>query len=654
MKTMSTRGPAAQALKDNVVINTSEMVPSEALPVANKMARQVIGPEQIAKLVAILNGYKAGKLSLERRIIENELWFKGQHWEIIRKSNANPSDPEPASAWLFNMIANKHADAMDNYPAPTILPRAKDDVKAAETLTQVVPVVRDQCEYEQTYSDIWWYKLKSGTGVTGVFWSPDKNNGLGDIDIRKADLLNLFWAPGVSHIQKSPYFFSVELVDNEMLTEQFPQMKGHTGSGLLEVAKYAYEDNVDTSEKSLVVDCYYKRRVGSRTVLHYVKFCNDVILYASENTTEYAERGFYDHGKYPFVFDVMFPEEGSPAGFGYIDIGKSPQVYIDKLDQSILKHAVMSARQRYWARQDAVINEAEFADFTKDFVHYTGSGDPDEMFKPMKVPELSPMAVNVRTMKVDELKETTGNRDFSQGSTASGVTAASAIAALQEAGSKLSRDMIKSSYRADSAVTFFCIELMRQFYDETRYFRITGPTGASEFVEFSNAMIAPVQQGTDFGMEMGERMPIFDIKVSSQKSSPFSTVAQNERAKEFYGMGFFRPDLADQSLAALDMMQFEGIEKVRENISKNRTLQQQVQQLAQLSLVMAQKIDSMAGTQYTEQVAQVIQMQAQGTPDSPTGGETVTNALGDSFTKARKGTEGAARASAASKSTPRV
>ena len=61
-------------------------------------------------------------------------------------------------------------------------------------------------------------------------------------------------------------------------------------------------------------------------------------------------------------------------------------------------------------------------------------------------PQLSNYVIEMRNAKIEELKETSGNRDFSQGSTTSGVTAASAIAALQEAGSKLSRDMIKGSY----------------------------------------------------------------------------------------------------------------------------------------------------------------------------------------------------------------
>lgn len=611
-----------------------------------------IGTEEVQRAEQILQKYKQGKAALERRIIDNEQWYKLRHWEQIGHSR-NANDPEPTSAWLLNSIANKHADAMDNFPQPTVLPREPGDEEAARVLSSVLPVVLEQNQYEQAYSDMWWYKLKTGTGVTGVFWNPDKNNGLGDIEIRELDILNLFWEPGITDIQRSRHFFHIDMVDNDIARETWPWIADGLTSPTVDVAKYIYDDDVDTSEKSVVVDWYYKIHRNGRDVLHYCKFCNGAVLYATENDPEYAERGFYDHGQYPVVFDTLFPEAGSPVGFGYIDVCKSPQIYIDKLDQVIIKHSIMAARPRFFVRGDGIVNEKEYADWTKDFVHFAGSGAPTDNIFPIQINALPPMCVGVRNMKVDELKETSGNRDFSQGGTAAGVTAASAIAALQEAGSKLSRDIVKSAYRATSQVARLCLELMRQFYQEARYFRIVGENGETQFAQFSNAQIAPQSQGVDFGLDMGSRLPIFDIKISAQKASPFSTVAQNERAKELYGMGFFRPDLADQALAALDMMQFDGIESVREKISANGTLYQQVQQLQQVVQQMAMIIDTQNGTALTQGAVDMAAATGMGTPNSGGGAEPEANAVGRAYTESAGSTAGAARKRAASASTPR-
>lgn len=595
----------------------------------------------VSQALAILQKYKQGKANLEAKIISNEQWYKIRHWGEIK--GRTPGDPEPSSAWLFNAIANKHADAMDNTPEPIVLPREASDEKAAQTLTEILPVILEQNDYGQVYSDMWWYKLKTGTGVTGVFWNQKKQNGLGDIDIRTVDLLNLFWEPGVKDIQKSPHFFHVELENNDILKQKYPDIEDVLTSPSIDIGKYIYEDSVDTSEKSAVIDWYYKVDMGGRDVVHYCKFVNGKILYASENDPACAETGFYDHGKYPFVFDTLFPEEGSPCGFGYIDVGKSPQAYIDKLDQCIQKYSVMAANPRFFARGDGAINEEEFADWSKPFVHFNGNATPQDNVIPIQMPILSDIYVTVRQLKVDELKETTGNRDFSQGGTSAGVTAASAIAALQEAGNKLSRDMLKGAYRAFKQIVHLVIELMRQFYEEDRYFRVISGNGQMQFVSFSNADIAMQPQDSDFGHEMGMRLPVFDLDVKVQKSATFATIAENERAKELYSMGFFRPDLADQALAALDMMQFEGIEQVRDRITQNGTMFQQLQMM-QARLVQLEQLVGMQSAVLPE-------------PGTPGGGgnftEGATNALGESFANAQNAMAGAAKTAAIRQAMPR-
>jgi peptidyl-tRNA hydrolase len=563
-----------------------------------------IGEQQIKKAADILRKYKQGKANLETRIIDNEQWYKMRHWEQIRKTENTTNNPEPASAWLFNSIANKHADAMDNFPAPSVLPREASDKDTAQQLSKILPVVLEYNDFEQTYSDTWWYKLKTGTGAYGVFWNPQLENGLGDIDIKQLDILNLFWEPGIKDIQKSKNLFTVELVDNEILIQSYPELNGKLKSATVDVAKYIYDDTVDTSEKSAVIDWYYKmHNEGGGTVLHYCKFVNNTVLYASENDPSMAERGFYDHGEYPVVFDTMFVEEGTPCGFGYVDVMKDTQMYIDKLNQAIIKNAIMTSKPRYFIKSNGDVNEQEFADWSKDFVHVQSGNLGDDSLKPIDVPRLDSSVVQIMQLKVDELKETSGNRDFSQGGTSGGVTAASAIAALQEAGSKLSRDMIKSSYRAFSKINYLCIELIRQFYDEPRMFRITGEQGEQEFVPFSNAPIKPQEQGAAYGIEGGLRKPVFDISVTSQKSSPFSKIAQNELAKELYGAGLFNPEMTDQALIVFDMMDFEGKDTVIQKVAQNGTMLQTIMQMQTQMQQMAAIIDATQGTQLAPAMA---------------------------------------------------
>ena len=581
-----------------------------------KALTQVIGREQIQKASVILQKYKEGKANLEKRIVDNEQWYKIRHWGCMRDKS---QDVQPTSAWLFNCIANKHADAMDNFPSPNVLPREEGDKGEAEMLSSIIPVVLEQNDFEETYSDVMSYKLKMGTGVYGVFWDKSKLNGLGDISIRRIDLINLFWESGIMDIQKSRNLFHVELADNDILEQTYPQLQGKLGSATMDITKYVYDDKVDTNDKSIVVDWYYKKNVNGKTVLHYCKYVNDVVLFATENDPMFADRGWYDHGLYPFVFDPLFQTEGTPTGFGYIDVGKDSQAYIDRGNQAIMQNMLANAKPRHFIRTDGAVNEEEYADLTKDFIHVDGQLGQDSIL-PVQGKPLNDVYVTVLLNKIDELKETTGNRDVSTGGTTGGVTAASGLAALQEASAKLVRRDNKASYRAFRKMCLMVIELIRQFYDMPRKFRIMGENGAARYVEYSNAGILPQSQGFEMGMDMGYRLPLFDIEITAQRQSPYSKMSQNELALQFYSAGFFNPQMADQALACLDMMDFDRKQFIMQKIAQNGTLYQQLMMAQQQVMALASVIDGQNGTNYAEQFA----MQMNGASVAPNGGGTPT------------------------------
>lgn len=556
--------------------------------------RKRITEEDIAKALDKFKSFKQSKQVLETRIQSNERWFRLRQWDDVGKVKGKEDLPEPASAWMFNSIINKHADAMDNFPAPIFLPREKSDEEEAERLQKIIPIILDANNYEQVYSDTWYYKLKMGTAINGVFWDNEKENGLGDVVVKKVDLLNCFWQPGVLSLQESTDFFTIGLEYKDKLEEQYPELKDQLVGGVNgDVVKYtSYENNNNFDHEKMVVvyDWYYKKANSSGvSVLHYCKFVEGHILYASENEEEYAESGYYEHGMYPFVSDTLFPTEDSFIGFGYIDIMKSPQIYTDKLDQIMLTNAAIAGKPRFFKSSSTNVNMQQFKDWNStDIVTVDGPIDETRL-RQMQVANLPAYISNHMQYKVEELKETSGNRDFSQGSTQSGVTAASAIAALQEAGSKLSRDMIKSSYRAHKKIIELVLGTMKQFYTEDRYFRIEGPNGV-EYIKYNNSGIANVTT-TDATGQPITRTPVFDIKIQAQKQSPFSREAQNERAKELFGLGVFNPNMAQQALAMLEMMEFEGIEKVREAVKRNDAVMQASQMLIQLAMQMAQQID---------------------------------------------------------------
>ena len=600
--------------------------------------------ERLAEATQILLKYKSGRASLEQRVIEAERYYRMHNW-WSKKGGRKKYGVKSNSGWLLNSCIVKHADAMDNYPEPNVLPRESADEQTAKLLTEVLPCVLELNDYEEIYDHGWWDKLVKGTCVVAATWDAEANNGLGEIAINQVDILNCFWDPSCSNIQDGKNFFSVALMDIEELKETYGDEVADAISAVPNITPgmYAYETVHDTAGKVAVIDWYYKRN----GVLHYAKYVEDELLYASEDDERYRERGYYDHGMYPFVFDPLYEIEGSPAGFGQVDLCRDAQDYIDRMDSIILDSALINGRPKYFYNNQGGVNTNDVLDPEVPLVRINGAGAIGESVMPFQKSELNPIYVQVLNSKINELRETSGSTAAAQGGAAAGVTAYSAIAAMQEAASKPSRDLIRAGYRRYKDLCYMVIELMRQFYDTPRVYRITGE-GQPQYVEFDNAgmqgQIVPGLMGEDYR----EHEPIFDIKVRPSKQTAYSRMAQNELAKELYGAGVFAPQNADSALAVLDMMQFEGKEKVVERVQQNGTLMQMVQQLS----MQVQQLTAMLGMQQagptTEEEGAGAQGEGNGPAPAAQGQQPQTDSLGAERQSGRRINAPRERANAAS------
>ena len=578
-------------------INQDGMLSSSS----TEMQQLPVGKERLKKFTRILREYKAGKARTEARIIAAEQWWKLRNTAEEQKKTEIGADGgfTSCSAWLHNVITSKHADAIEAYPEPNILPREEGDKEEAKMLSAIVPCILEQNDFEEVYNDAMWSKMKFGTAAYKVVWDKNIAGGLGDIRVDKLNLLNVYWEPGIEDIQKSRYIFQTELVDKDILRQKYPELEGSLkGQGILS-ARFLYDDTVNTSDKATVIEVYYHVHQGGKRVLHYCKYVEDHVLYATENEMQpisddmgntiaapMAQTGLYDHGEFPFVFDPLFPIEGSPCGYGFIDLGINPQTAIDLMNTAFVKNTVVGSIPRYISNNDeASINEREMLDTKNPVIHIKGSVD-EMSLRLMPHSSLDGNYLNLLDRYIQEMRETTGNTETSTGNISSGVTAASAIAALQEAAGKGSRDSNQASYRAYQKIVVLCIELIRQFYTLPRKFRILGEYGAMEFVQYSNAGL--MQQQPGFSGEMGYRKPEFDIKVYAQKRSVYTKVANNEMALQFFQLGFFNPQMAEQALMCLEMMDFDGKDQIMQKVAKNARVFQMFGFYVQQCFMMAQ------------------------------------------------------------------
>lgn len=619
-----------------------------------------IGKEQIEKARGKLEIYKAAKAPLNETIKYNEQWFRRRFMEYFKSDdtysgNKNKKkrgeDVNPASAWLFNSIMNYHSDAVDSQPKANVLPRESGDELEAAKISMILPSLMDRIGFEKTYDDNQYTKGIQGWSVYSTGWDKDANNGKGEIYAKRVKLLNLYWDQEVDDLQDSSDVFYLHQKDKDELIRDYPAVEKELSTDDDGYERQDENPNNSDRGKATVVDWYYKKKnKAGRKVVHYVQFCGTVVLYATENDKELAERGLYDHGEYPFEVDVLYPLEGQVAGFGKVAVGAPTQMYIDLISKALVQNALWSSSPRYMSKEGSGINESDFLDVNKKIVRYNGM--PDELV-PVQTNRIDGNVLNLQSAMIDEMRTNTGSTEVSTGSTPGGVTAAQAIVSLQEAAGKQGRASNRASWRCFRRIVLKIIELMRQFYTEQHYFRVTGDDGEMAYVGMDNrGLTTGTRINPESGMEETyERHPLFDLEITAEKSSPYSRLANNELYLSFYNAGFFNAQRVQEALACVQLMDFDGKEKLIRMLNENQQTQEQKKILCNALIQYAGVIDELNAnrgvqTNYTQQTQAVVQQVLSGGGAPAVGGAEMPSVGVGESTATKKAREKAASAAA--------
>lgn len=618
-------------------------------PAKRKTGGKRIGKEQIDKARAKLEMFKAAKGAINATIKFNEEWFKRRYQEYAGNGNNGygvTGDTVPLkkgvvsqTAWLFNSVMNFVGDASDNHPRANIIPTEAQDEEEAYLLGKVIPVELRRMGFEQVYDDNQYVK-----GVQGwCLYTHGCNRETKTLYVKDAQILNFYWDLEKKDIQDSSDVFYLTQMDRDELLRDYPKLEKELPHNDGDFERYPDNPTNSQPTKVTVVDWYYKKRnKAGKRVLHYCKFVGDSVLYASENDTELAERGWYDHGEYPFEIDILYPLQGQAAGFGKVAVGLNTQQNIDHINESLVENALWGSRPRYFYKESNGINEADFLDVTKTLIKYQGSDGQTEIF-PVTVPRIDGNVLNLQSSMIDEQRTNSGTTEVATGATPGGVTAAQAIGALQEAQGKQGRLSNRSSYRCYKRIIYKLIALIRQFFDEDHFYRIVGEDGEAQYIKYNGQ--AAIKDG---------RHPAYDIEVTTEKQSEYTRMNNNDLMLSFFSAGFFDPRLAPQALACLQQMDFDGKEELIRMIRANLQDQEQKEALGQALMEYAAVIDELNADRaardeeeglpteeipsYVEQTEAVLQQILGGA--EPQGGGSVparsTESAGPGINQARK------------------
>jgi hypothetical protein len=270
------------------------------------------------------------------------------------------------------------------------------------------------------------------------------------------------------------------------------------------------------------------------------------------DSRDYKPEGYFDHGQYPFVLTPLFVRKGSCLGYGIVDMFKTQQLYSDKLDQIVLKNALMASHNKLLVTEASGFDTEDLRDWSKE-VHRGESLNGVTWFSTPPLPAyIIGYIENIR----EGIKQESGANDFSRGMPTGGITAASAISALQEMSNKRSRTISRILHEAFRDAVRLEIQVEREFNFFTRQVSVT-IEGETRRMDFESAMLVNFLPGQ-------VAIPIeFLITIKAQQESKSTAASQNELVLRMLQSGVMRPE------QAVELMVFDGKEQLLKQLKES-------------------------------------------------------------------------------------
>lgn len=440
------------------------------------------------------------------------------------------SRTSPAGNTLNSSIDNVIADQIDNMPEAVMVAERQETMNSAEEMTDVVGYVMYQADWDDKFQTILEDAVVTGTGIAEVFWDEDAENGEGMVNILAWHPEDMYPDPMYENIQDGRAIFKTTHTTVAWVEEHYPHAKGYVHED-----EYTRQDEQALVEvpsgdqKVTLIEYWYKRYDAKKRKyrVHMAQLAGGALLFSSEldfgvdKKGEYRE-GLYAHGEYPFTFYRYRRVTKKPFGTGLIHDYKDTQETIDRYYKYIDDNARESSKQRTFIRRGSGINADEVADMSRTIIEWDGN-DIREVMQTIQASPLNSQVFQMTQYLSDLMKQDSGQNQFTRGEGGLGVTAATAIQALQEAGGKITRwhtAIFKSAFK-DMVEQILWV--LSEYLDPERRILIVGGWDSTDNMKDRLIQVkAPKAEG-----DMLPK-PAYTVRVQVQKNNPLQLQSFNE------------------------------------------------------------------------------------------------------------------------------
>lgn len=493
--------------------------------------------------------------------------YRGNHWFDVQH---DVNDPTPTTPIIFSTIENIRADLTDEFPEAVIKPEDTGDELLSKILTEDVAQTLEATDYDAEYDRLTHDLLVGGWMAQETGWDEDACNGDGSAYIRHVSNKNIIFDPYCADIQKGRAVFKFERLPNEWFRQHYPKQYEFMRDDITTIDQnhdnFSNTTSPTETHYKILIEMWVRFYNKGKHEVHMVQLAGRQVL---ENSYLVKPNGYFAHGMYPFVVTPLYTQKGSPLGRGIVDMFKPAQQYSDKIDQIMLINAFLAGHERMYYNTQAV-NVEDIADLSKQLIGVDGS-----LSETVRWEQTRPLPSHIlmyRDSMRNSIKEESGSNDFSRGNVSSGVTAASAITALQEMSSKRSRMEARRIHYGFKEAVRMMIDVKREFDTAKREITIT---------KDGEPVKVQVNKYTYQKLAGSRVIPIeYKISIKTARETKFTKLSNNQLTLEFAAM--FQGQIDPAIL--MEAMDFEGqevvLEKLRAASGKGiAALQQQIEQL---------------------------------------------------------------------------
>ena len=598
-----------------VISDTGALVPADFMSTILDGIKQKHDPVPgggafVGAIYALYDQFRQDKYDREwARLDENTKIYDGDHWSTFGQDNPeNQLLPRPSIPTITSAIENLKADYNEDFPEAVIQKASVHSERLAKVLTAIIREELDICGFEQAYNDKVHDVLQDGWGCWEVGYDPDMNEGMGGSFIRYVMNKNFMCDPHVRDLQDGCACFKIDAKPKYWFKQHYPD-KFDMMTADDNMRDDNHENKTDRTRPSndrtiMLLECWVRlyNAETQRHEIHFIKVAGHQLL---ENSADEYPNGYYAHGMYPFIVTALHPQRGTELGLGLVDIFKDAQRYSDKALQIVLSNLYRAAKARLVLDKNYIDNIEDALDFTREVIFVKGNlANAYAWQQPAALPNTAFTSIDFLTSTI---KNESGTNDQSRGQTGGGVTAASAISALQTMATKRSRmgaQRLQLSFRR--AVSML-LSVLREKSIVPRTLEIT-MNGKAETVTFDNKWY-------DEQMKPADSTTIVPfIAVKSARQTRYSIMAHNELVLQMMQVTQGQTD----PVVMLEAFESEDKELILDTIRKAQhegmlNLQKQNAELAeavkQLSGELSQYKQAMASAEANMQ--QMAEQQAQ-------------------------------------------